>query len=158
MFGPLEEEHAFVPAFLKRIRAEAWDSEWPCGMRQNKTSIYVELAHWALLLSLSLYSERREKTLAVSASASTDLAGDAARRKPGSVAIIDHSETVDAPLTDLELGDLASALGKIGALLLLPPPRRDFFIAECVRGRIIRRMLEQATMAFKAGARIRLRG
>lgn len=62
--------------------------------------------------------------------------------------MMDHSETVDAPLTDLELGDLASDFEHIE---VLPPPRFGFFITDCILGRTMRRILEDATMAARGG-------
>ena len=65
------------------------------------------------------------------------------RVPPISGAIILHSDTVDAPLTDFELGDLAIGLGPP---TMLPPPRRGFFISDCVRGNTMSLICEDATM------------
>ena len=61
-----------------------------------------------------------------------------------------HSETDEAPLTDLELGDLAIDLGPPD---MPPPPRRGFFISDCVRGSTISLICEDATIVL--GGRVR---
>ena len=52
-----------------------------------------------------------------------------------------HSEIVEAPLTDRELGDLASCFGAAAA-----PPRCALFVGACVRGSTISLIWHEATM------------
>ena len=85
------------------------------------------------------------------------LAGELRRGAPMSGAMMLHSDTVDKPLTDLELGDLATGFGKIDATLP-PPPRRGFFIVD-VLGKTMSFMLDDATISFRRAVRaISLRG
>ena len=62
------------------------------------------------------------------------LVGELDRGAPISGAMMLHSEIIEAPLTDRELGDLAIGLGAPAEPL---PPRRGFFIIDVARGRTI---------------------
>ena len=90
--------------------------------------------------------------LLVSESVSRDvLAGEHARGAPISGAMMLHSEIIEAPLTDRELGDLAIGFGPPATL---PPARRCFFVSDCVRGSTISLIWEEATIG--PGGRLQL--
>lgn len=87
--------------------------------------------------------------LLVSESVSSgDLEEEPDRRAPISGDMMLHSEIIEAPLTDRELGDLTIGFGPPAMLLI---PRRTFFVGDCVRGSTISLIWQEATIAQAGG-------